>query len=931
MRGDTVTKASKRRAQLLERARRGGRRLRRRRRDARAGGRAEVRRLVRQSCSTACGRSGRPSPRERRAELVEGIWARDRPSGPEATRRGGSAGSTSRCACRSCSTTCAGSPSRARDGRRRRPARHGRLLARPGGAAADVRRELVPRPRHDAPAGDPRARAEARPRADALRLGLEVRARRSRRARTRTTSGARRRGEHVRGDHRSRLRARARSRASAGSAHVFPGEPTIGGRYSALSPFGIVPAVLMGVDAARLLERAREMRDACRLGDGNPGYELGRAFGEGWREGATRSASPTPGRLRPLGRAADRGVDRQAGKGLVPAPGESPEGPDRQAREPELPDPYELGAEFFRWEFATAVAGAIPRDQSVRPAGRPGGEGQDERGARDRRGAGARAAGLGRGALAQAQDGDYVCVQAFVEPTAENDGRSRASSRGSGARAASSSRTATGRATCTRPGSSTRAARTRALPPGRRRPRRRAPDPRRAVRLPAADPGAGGGGLRDAAGARPAGRARPTRGGVAVQLGMVGLGRMGANMTERLRARRSRREDVRPERRVDTRPSLEELVQQLDAPRSFWLMVPAGNRRLRRRASLRPLLAAGDTIVDGGNSNYSTTSAARGELREPGHPLRRRRRQRRRLGPRARLLPDGRRRRRGRRRSSPCSRRSRRSRCRCRTPGREGDAAPEEQGWLHCGPSGAGHFVKMVHNGIEYGLMQAYAEGLNVLKHANVGIHAQETDAETTPLRDPDLYKYELDIAAIAELWRRGSVVRSWLLELTAQALARDARARRVRRLRRATRARAAGRCRRGRGGRPGAGARRRAVRPLRLARRGRLRRPRPLRDAQGVRRPPREEPGAVTDDRRASRRSRRTRSPAGLALRKHARPVRARHLRRLRRPDAQEAHAGALLARRPAPAARALRDRRRRAHRRGRRRVLPGGHAERR
>jgi 6-phosphogluconate dehydrogenase len=106
-----------------------------------------------------------------------------------------------------------------------------------------------------------------------------------------------------------------------------------------------------------------------------------------------------------------------------------------------------------------------------------------------------------------------------------------------------------------------------------------------------------------------------------------------------------------------------------------------------------------------------------------------------------------------------------------RTPGREGDATPEEQGWLHCGPVGAGHFVKMVHNGIEYGLMQAYAEGFNVLKHANIGLHAQETDAETTPLRDPDLYKYELDIAAISELWRRGSVIASWLLDLTAQAL----------------------------------------------------------------------------------------------------------------------------------------------------------------
>ena len=106
-----------------------------------------------------------------------------------------------------------------------------------------------------------------------------------------------------------------------------------------------------------------------------------------------------------------------------------------------------------------------------------------------------------------------------------------------------------------------------------------------------------------------------------------------------------------------------------------------------------------------------------------------------------------------------------------RTPGRDGDPAPEEQGWLHCGQTGAGHFVKMVHNGIEYGIMQAYSEGLNVLKHANIGLHDQAPDAETAPLRDPDHYKYELDLAAITELWRRGSVISSWLLDLTAQAL----------------------------------------------------------------------------------------------------------------------------------------------------------------
>jgi len=107
-----------------------------------------------------------------------------------------------------------------------------------------------------------------------------------------------------------------------------------------------------------------------------------------------------------------------------------------------------------------------------------------------------------------------------------------------------------------------------------------------------------------------------------------------------------------------------------------------------------------------------------------------------------------------------------------RTPGRDGEVAPEEQGWLHCGPVGAGHFVKMVHNGIEYGLMQAYAEGLNILRHANVGDAEHEADAETTPLRDSERYRYELDLAAITEVWRRGSVVASWLLDLTAAALA---------------------------------------------------------------------------------------------------------------------------------------------------------------
>jgi 6-phosphogluconate dehydrogenase len=255
-----------------------------------------------------------------------------------------------------------------------------------------------------------------------------------------------------------------------------------------------------------------------------------------------------------------------------------------------------------------------------------------------------------------------------------------------------------------------------------------------------------------------------------MQLGMVGLGRMGANMTERLRAAGHDLKTYDPNVE-STASSLEELVQQLDAPRSVWLMVPAGLVD-SIVGELAPHLAKGDTIIDGGNSYYVDDLRRSGEMSTRGihyvdvgvsggvfglkrgyclmiggddEAVGR-------LIPVFEALAPG---------TASAS----------RTPGRDGEPTPEEEGWLHCGPSGAGHFVKMVHNGIEYGLMQAYAEGLNVLKHANVGLHAQETDAETTPLRDPDHFKYELDIAAVTEVWRRGSVISSWLLDLTAQAL----------------------------------------------------------------------------------------------------------------------------------------------------------------
>jgi hypothetical protein len=219
----------------------------------------------------------------------------------------------------------------------------------------------------------------------------------------------------------SELERLARER---GFRAVFSGEPSIGGRYSALSPFGIVPAVLMGADAGRILERAQEMREACRSGEGNPGYELGAAFGEGWREGRDKICiADAPG---DFGLWAEQLIAESTGKhgkGLIPAPGESPDGPDRQAAQPELPDPYALGAEFFRWEFAIAVAGAY---LEINPFDQP-----DVQAAKDKTNevlaTGQEPELAPEGSieelLAQKQEGDYACVQAFIEPTAENDQR----------------------------------------------------------------------------------------------------------------------------------------------------------------------------------------------------------------------------------------------------------------------------------------------------------------------------------------------------------------------------------------------------------------------------------------------------------------------------------------------------------------------------
>ena len=269
-----------------------------------------------------------------------------------------------------------------------------------------------------------------------------------------------------------------------------------------------------------------------------------------------------------------------------------------------------------------------------------------------------------------------------------------------------------------------------------------------------------------------------------MQLGMVGLGRMGANLVRRLM--RDGHRCVAYDRNADVVKQLEaegadgattitEFVEKLEQPRAIWIMVPAAVVQSTIE-QLRPLLDEGDIIIDGGNSYYRDDIDRARQLSADGihyvdvgtsggvfgldrgfclmiggengvvqH-----------LDPLFKTIAPG------EASAEP-------------TPGRTLADSTAPQGYLRCGPNGAGHFVKMVHNGIEYGMMAAIGEGLSIIKHADVGLQEQESDAETTPLRDPEAYQYQIDVGEVAEVWRRGSVISSWLIDLTALAFARSA------------------------------------------------------------------------------------------------------------------------------------------------------------
>jgi 6-phosphogluconate dehydrogenase len=266
-----------------------------------------------------------------------------------------------------------------------------------------------------------------------------------------------------------------------------------------------------------------------------------------------------------------------------------------------------------------------------------------------------------------------------------------------------------------------------------------------------------------------------------MELGMVGLGRMGANMARRLMhdGHRLVVYDVNPDavselagEGAEGASSLPDLASKLSVPRSVWVMVPAGEITEKTIEDVAVALESGDAIVDGGNSYYRDDIRRAEMLRGKGIDFID-------CGTSGGVFgldrgyclmiggPDGA----VERLDSVFASLAPGVESAERTPGRSGDPGPAENGYLHCGPNGAGHFVKMVHNGIEYGLMAAYAEGLNILKNADAGKVQREADAETAPLEQPEYYQYDLDLPEVTEVWRRGSVIGSWLLDLTAAAM----------------------------------------------------------------------------------------------------------------------------------------------------------------